>query len=64
MRTFSALQNTINVNSMYTIEEGQLILPDDWKDELVNVLTTSKDGKPTRKPDECQRYPAYLNDYS
>ncbi len=31
---------------MYTIEEGQLTTPEDWKDESVNVLTSSKDGKP------------------
>jgi hypothetical protein len=31
---------------MYTIEEGQLTISDDWKDESVNVLTSSKDGKP------------------
>ncbi len=43
---FLPYENTINVNSMYTIEEGQLTIPDNWKDESVNVLTSSKDGKP------------------
>jgi hypothetical protein len=31
---------------MYTIDEGQLTIPQDWKDETVNVLTTSTDGTP------------------
>jgi hypothetical protein len=31
---------------MYTIDEGQLTIPQDWKDETVNVLTSSTDGTP------------------
>ena len=32
---------------MYTIDEGQLTLPEQWKDETVNVLTSGTGKEPT-----------------